>query len=35
MPSQFMTGNPEDEIIDYIKKTSAKQAPATGKAAGR
>ena len=24
MPSQFMTGMPEDQIIDYIKKTSAK-----------
>jgi len=24
MPSQFMTGKPEDEIIDYIKKTSKK-----------
>lgn len=28
MPSQFMTGEPEDQIIDYIKKTSGKrQAP--------
>ena len=25
MPSQFMTGEPEDEIIDYIKKTSGKK----------
>ncbi len=28
MPSQFMTGDPEDEIIAYIRKTSGKAASA-------
>jgi cytochrome c2 len=32
MPSQFMTGKPEDQIINYIKKTSGKQVPSAGKA---
>jgi cytochrome c len=30
MPSQFMTGEPEDQIIDYIKKTSGKKEASGG-----